>query len=45
MDDENFLLNFVRKVDWGSSTRQLSHIWLLGRQESRNFLEPYYILA
>ncbi len=40
-----FLLNFVRKVDWGSSTKQFSHIWLLAREDGRKKLEHYYILA
>jgi len=29
---------------WPSSTRGFSQIWLLVREESRNFLEPNYIL-
>jgi len=32
-------------VDWRSSTRGLSQIWLQVREKSRNFLEFCYILA
>jgi hypothetical protein len=37
--------NFVRLVNWQSSTRELSQIWLQVREESRFFFKPHIILA
>jgi hypothetical protein len=39
------LKSFVRSVDWRSSTKGMSQIWLQIREEMRNFLESYYGLA
>ncbi len=43
--DYLILFNFVRLVDWRSSTRGLSQTWLQITQESRNFWVPHYIFA
>jgi hypothetical protein len=43
--DYLFLFNFVRLVDWQSSTGGLGQIWLQITEESRNFWVPHYIFA
>jgi hypothetical protein len=37
--------NFVREVDWRSSTRGLSQIWLEVREKSRNVFKPCYVVT
>ncbi len=43
--DYLFLFNFVRLVDWQSSTRGLSQTWLQITEESRKFWVPHYMFA
>jgi len=38
-----FFLNFMRLVDWRSTTRRLSQIWLQVREKSKSFFKPCYV--